>query len=58
MYKVYKGDSCDFYKKHREEVKGKAKLVYLDPPYIQKEIGELENITMIVICCGRFLLVI
>ena len=26
MYKVYKGDSCDFYKKHREEVKGKAKL--------------------------------
>lgn len=54
MYKVYKGDSCDFYKKHREEVKGKAKLVYLDPPYNSKEIGELENITMIVICCGRF----
>ncbi len=36
MYKVYKGDSCDFYKKHREEVKGKAKLVYLDPPYNSK----------------------
>lgn len=36
MYKVYKGDSCDFYKKHREEVKGKVKLVYLDPPYNSK----------------------
>lgn len=36
MYKAYKGDSCDFYKKHREEVKGKAKLVYLDPPYNSK----------------------
>lgn len=58
MYKVYKGDSCDFYKKHREEVKGKAKLVYLDPPYNSKRNRELENITMIVICCGRFLLVI
>lgn len=36
MYKVYKGDSCDFYKKHRNEVKGKAKLIYLDPPYNSK----------------------
>ena len=36
MYKVYKGDSCDFYKKHRQEVKGMAKLVYLDPPYNSK----------------------
>lgn len=36
MYKVYRGDSCDFYKRHRDEVKGKAKLVYLDPPYNSK----------------------
>lgn len=36
MYKVYKGDSCEFYKKHKDEVKGKVKLVYLDPPYNSK----------------------
>ena len=36
MYKVYYGDSCDFYKKNKDIIKGKVKLVYLDPPYNSK----------------------
>ena len=58
MYKVYKGDSCDFLRKTWDKFRVRQNLFILIHRIIQKEIGELENITMIVICCGRFLLVI
>lgn len=35
MYKIYRGDSCNFYRQNKE-LKEKAKLIYLDPPYNSK----------------------
>lgn len=36
MYKVFKEDSTQFYRKRKNELKNKAKLIYLDPPYNSK----------------------
>lgn len=35
MYKLYKGDSSEFYSSHKE-FKSSVKLIYLDPPYNSK----------------------
>lgn len=35
MYKLYKGDSCEFYNSHKD-MKESVKLIYLDPPYNSK----------------------
>ena len=35
MYKLYKGDSSEFYSSHNE-LKDSVKLIYLDPPYNSK----------------------